>query len=348
MGDEPEPATKWRASLDAGFSSTRLKFTDGASSFDADERRTSVAASLEHPIGTRWTFVATAGAAPGGSLRSGTQSFTIEPGPLAAVGFSFRPLDERGARPFVLLSFTLGASLAWTHPVDASLDTTRTLVATDGRLGIVAGKTIAKKLRALPRRARLRRPRVLDLPWTAGDRHRRVSLSSGGGLLPLPRPLQRPPRGRPLGGALARGRRWAVDLTMSKPCPCTSGRAYAECCRPLHRGARDAETPEALMRSRFSAFAVGDVEYLWRTLHPEHEDRVLDKADVVRTLRKACRRIGGDSAQRATTSHRIHLIGQRIRPCCRVDLSGVEDFFLLGHDAVVRARESRAHGEGRQ
>ena len=28
------------------------------------------------------------------------------------------------------------------------------------------------------------------------------------------------------------------------------------------------------MRSRFSAFALGETEYLWRTLHPEHPDRV--------------------------------------------------------------------------
>lgn len=27
------------------------------------------------------------------------------------------------------------------------------------------------------------------------------------------------------------------------------------------------------MRSRFSAYAVGDVAYLWRTLHPDHPDR---------------------------------------------------------------------------
>lgn len=75
-------------------------------------------------------------------------------------------------------------------------------------------------------------------------------------------------------------------------CPCTSGRAYAECCAPLHRGQREAETPEALMRSRFAAFALGDAEYLWRTLHPDHEDRARDRAlvlaalkDVARTLR---------------------------------------------------------------
>jgi SEC-C motif-containing protein len=27
------------------------------------------------------------------------------------------------------------------------------------------------------------------------------------------------------------------------------------------------------MRSRYSAYALRDVEYLWRTLHPDHDDR---------------------------------------------------------------------------
>jgi SEC-C motif-containing protein len=74
-----------------------------------------------------------------------------------------------------------------------------------------------------------------------------------------------------------------------QPCPCTSGLAYADCCRPFHRGVREAETPTALMRSRFSAFAVGDAEYLHRTLHSEHPDRAEPKADVVRAIKDGAR-----------------------------------------------------------
>ncbi|QTE27793.1 YchJ family protein [Pengzhenrongella sicca] len=50
-------------------------------------------------------------------------------------------------------------------------------------------------------------------------------------------------------------------------CPCLSGLSYAECCEPLHRAERAAPTAERLMRSRFSAFAVGDAGYLRRTWH---------------------------------------------------------------------------------
>ncbi|MGA5465138.1 YchJ family protein [Mycobacterium sp. NPDC050041] len=51
-------------------------------------------------------------------------------------------------------------------------------------------------------------------------------------------------------------------------CPCGSGEPYGGCCGPLHRGERSAETAEHLMRSRFSAYAIGDLDYVWRTWHP--------------------------------------------------------------------------------
>jgi SEC-C motif-containing protein len=86
----------------------------------------------------------------------------------------------------------------------------------------------------------------------------------------------------------ARRHRGIVEL-VSKPCACSSGRPYLDCCAPFHRGVREAETPALLMRSRFAAFALGDAEYLWRTLDEGHEDRARPKDDVVRDLRAASR-----------------------------------------------------------
>lgn len=48
-------------------------------------------------------------------------------------------------------------------------------------------------------------------------------------------------------------------------CPCGSGRAYADCCEPYVTGAAPAPTAEALMRSRYSAYAVGNLDHLERT-----------------------------------------------------------------------------------
>ncbi|MEV8337439.1 YchJ family metal-binding protein [Leucobacter sp. NPDC077196] len=47
-------------------------------------------------------------------------------------------------------------------------------------------------------------------------------------------------------------------------CPCGRGIAFSDCCGPLHAG-EPAPTAERLMRSRYSAFAVGDPGYLLRT-----------------------------------------------------------------------------------
>lgn len=50
-------------------------------------------------------------------------------------------------------------------------------------------------------------------------------------------------------------------------CPCGSGTTYGACCGPLHDG-KAAETAGALMRSRYSAYAVGHLDYVFRTWHP--------------------------------------------------------------------------------
>ncbi|HTJ68680.1 MAG TPA: YchJ family metal-binding protein [Actinospica sp.] len=59
-------------------------------------------------------------------------------------------------------------------------------------------------------------------------------------------------------------------------CPCGSGKAYAECCGPLHAGEGRASTAEQLMRSRFSAFAKGDAAYLLKSWHSSTRPARLD------------------------------------------------------------------------
>jgi len=74
----------------------------------------------------------------------------------------------------------------------------------------------------------------------------------------------------------------------SAPCPCTSGKTYGECCAPLHRGDREPEDAVALVRARYAAFALGEVEFLWNTLHYDHPDRVKHGKDkTIYALRTA-------------------------------------------------------------
>ena len=69
------------------------------------------------------------------------------------------------------------------------------------------------------------------------------------------------------------------------PCPCSSGCSYSECCGPFHQGQANAQTAEQLMRSRYSAYAKGDVEYLLAT----HPDDQTPAAQRRRDLRNSCR-----------------------------------------------------------
>lgn len=52
------------------------------------------------------------------------------------------------------------------------------------------------------------------------------------------------------------------------PCPCGSGKSFSACCRPYLTGPAQAPTAEALMRSRYTAYCEGNVDYLVATHHP--------------------------------------------------------------------------------
>jgi SEC-C motif domain protein len=69
-------------------------------------------------------------------------------------------------------------------------------------------------------------------------------------------------------------------------CPCGLGDDYDACCGRLHGGA-PALTAESLMRSRYSAFAVGDAAYLLRTWHPSARPKTLDLDPDLRWTRLA-------------------------------------------------------------
>jgi len=85
-----------------------------------------------------------------------------------------------------------------------------------------------------------------------------------------------------------------------RDCPCFSGERTTSCCGPLHRGEREAQSPEQLMRSRYAAFALGLGDYLLRTLAAEHPDRALPQAALVLELRRARER------QRFVGLHILH------------------------------------------
>jgi SEC-C motif-containing protein len=68
-------------------------------------------------------------------------------------------------------------------------------------------------------------------------------------------------------------------------CPCGSGDEYAACCRRCHLDEIAAPTAEALMRSRFSAFAMRQPDHLIRTWHRSTRPKAVDLDLAVRWTR---------------------------------------------------------------
>jgi len=69
-------------------------------------------------------------------------------------------------------------------------------------------------------------------------------------------------------------------------CPCISGLEYKNCCAPLHKGEITAHNAEQLMRSRYSAFVLENVDYLISTLHPDKrkpDDEIVLKQTITET-----------------------------------------------------------------
>lgn len=60
-------------------------------------------------------------------------------------------------------------------------------------------------------------------------------------------------------------------------CSCGSTKYYGECCEPIIRGTVLAETPEALMRSRYTAYVKHEIAWLKDSLEPSQQGDFDDK-----------------------------------------------------------------------
>ena len=67
---------------------------------------------------------------------------------------------------------------------------------------------------------------------------------------------------------------------MSKVCYCGSSNSYKECCEKFINSSQNAPTAEALMRSRYSAYATQAVGYLIATT-ADLQRKLLIKSDIL-------------------------------------------------------------------
>lgn len=65
---------------------------------------------------------------------------------------------------------------------------------------------------------------------------------------------------------------------MIKPCPCQSGKPYSECCEPYHKHIATPQTAEQLMRSRYSAYTLAEIDYIVETTLPSQQKHLDKKA----------------------------------------------------------------------
>ncbi|MBS2212732.1 hypothetical protein KEM09_15035 [Carboxylicivirga mesophila] len=63
-------------------------------------------------------------------------------------------------------------------------------------------------------------------------------------------------------------------------CNCGSNRAYGTCCMPLIEGHHQAQTAESLMRSRYTAFTLANIDYLMKTHHVSTRP-IKDKLEIL-------------------------------------------------------------------
>ncbi|GII04416.1 YchJ family protein [Planobispora takensis] len=107
-----------------------------------------------------------------------------------------------------------------------------------------------------------------------------------------------------------RGSRPRTSPAATGACPCGLPAPYRDCCGRLHRGEAAAATAELLMRSRFSAFSVGDERYLLRTWHPAARPPRVDLDKTVRWVRLEVLETTGGSAfhTEGTVRFRAHYV----------------------------------------
>ena len=60
-------------------------------------------------------------------------------------------------------------------------------------------------------------------------------------------------------------------------CPCCSGKSYGECCSPILSGKEKAKTAEALMRARYTAYVVHNIDFIINTCESGEKIAEIDR-----------------------------------------------------------------------
>ncbi|APG66407.1 Sec-C motif domain protein [Tenacibaculum todarodis] len=64
-------------------------------------------------------------------------------------------------------------------------------------------------------------------------------------------------------------------------CPCNPHKTYKNCCQKAHLNIKSVTTPEALMRSRYSAFVLANIDYLQKSHHSKTRPSKLENKEIL-------------------------------------------------------------------
>ena len=95
-------------------------------------------------------------------------------------------------------------------------------------------------------------------------------------------------------------------------CPCGSGKDLERCCQPYINGALPAPSAEALMRSRYTAYAMHDKQYLLSSWHSSTRPASLKLDPTVQWIRLSILNSSDDHVEFIATcrirgrAHKMH------------------------------------------
>lgn len=65
-------------------------------------------------------------------------------------------------------------------------------------------------------------------------------------------------------------------------CPCNPNKLYKNCCQIAHQNIQSVTTADALMRSRYSAFVLANIDYLQLSHHSSTRPSNKEKKEILR------------------------------------------------------------------
>ena len=138
---DEETRPRWHAGASGIYTSTTIRFSDA---LRGDETRSAVVASLAYHPTARLAYQIAAGGSFGGRLVTPAGNQEFSPGVTAAVGASWRVVDQ--SRPFVVLTGNLSFSATNTKLTDTNgaVGNPVGYQAFDLRVGVLVGTTLAR------------------------------------------------------------------------------------------------------------------------------------------------------------------------------------------------------------